>query len=185
VKYTTFATRHDPVEGQKSIVDFAPVVRQLRSQVRLASVACMVGLAGLFILGLSGCGQQTEAVPATQDYMSDAAKAATPTDAGPSQGDATQRLPRLVDIGSSTCIPCKMMKPILDDLMANRAHQFETVFIDLNKNRSEAMQYGIRVIPTQVFFDENGGELGRHEGFMSKEQILQMWAQHGYAFAEP
>jgi thiol-disulfide isomerase/thioredoxin len=96
---------------------------------------------------------------------------------------AERRLPRLVDIGAGTCIPCKMMKPILEELMATRAHQFETVFVDLNYERQKGLSYGIRVIPTQVFFDENGHELFRHEGFMSKEQILQAWEQLGYKFA--
>ena len=92
------------------------------------------------------------------------------------------RLPRLVDVGAGTCIPCRLMKPILDELQATRAHQFETVYIDLNHQRDEAGRFKIRVIPTQIFYDENGRERGRHEGFMSKEQILEAWRNLGYEF---
>ena len=46
-------------------------------------------------------------------------------------------LPRLVDLGASKCIPCKQMKPILDDLAQNYATHFETIFIDVWENREE------------------------------------------------
>ena len=87
-----------------------------------------------------------------------------------------------MDIGAGTCIPCKMMAPILEELKHTRAHQFETEFVDLNHRRDEAMRYRIRVIPTQIFFEENGRELFRHEGFISKEDILKTWAGLGYKF---
>jgi thioredoxin 1 len=40
-------------------------------------------------------------------------------------------LPRLVDLGAGRCIPCRQMKPILDELKRDYATQFETVFIDV------------------------------------------------------
>ena len=38
-------------------------------------------------------------------------------------------------------------------------------------------QYGIRVIPTQIFFAADGKELFRHEGFFSKEDIVAKWKE--------
>lgn len=88
-------------------------------------------------------------------------------------------LPRLIDLGAGKCIPCKQMKPILDDLAQNYATQFQTTFIDVWENREEGQRYGIRMIPTQIFFDASGKELFRHEGFMAKKDILAKWKELG------
>ena len=48
--------------------------------------------------------------------------------------------------------------------------------------RGAGNRYGIRVIPTQIFFDPQGKELFRHEGFFSKDDILETWRRLGYQF---
>ena len=92
-------------------------------------------------------------------------------------------LPRLVDLGSVTCIPCKMMAPILDEMKSEYAGRLEVEFIDVNENREAARQYGIKLIPTQIFFDTSGKELWRHEGFISREDILAKWKELGVNLA--
>jgi thioredoxin 1 len=91
----------------------------------------------------------------------------------------TVSLPRLVDLGSTTCIPCKMMMPVLDGLKQECAGRLQVEFVDINQNGDAAQQYGIRVIPTQVFFDASGKEVFRHEGFISREDILAKWQELG------
>lgn len=93
-------------------------------------------------------------------------------------------LPRLVDLGASKCIPCKMMKPILDKLTKEYAGRMDVVFIDVWENREEGGRYGIRVIPTQIFYDATGTERARHEGFMSEKDILAKWKELGVEFAD-
>jgi thioredoxin 1 len=95
---------------------------------------------------------------------------------------APSTLPRLLDLGAGHCVPCKMMKPILTELQTGFTEQFETIYIDIAENRAAAQQYGVRVIPTQIFFDAEGEELFRHEGFMSKEDILAKWKELGFEF---
>jgi thioredoxin 1 len=89
------------------------------------------------------------------------------------------KLPRLVDLGADKCIPCKMMAPILEDLKASQAGRLDVEFIDVWKNPGAGEQYGIRVIPTQIFYSEDGKELFRHEGLFSKEDILAKWKEFG------
>ena len=102
----------------------------------------------------------------------------------PGTGEARQAdLPRLVDLGSDQCIPCKMMAPILEELQSEYGASFTVEVIDVRKNRAAASEYGIRVIPTQIFYDASGGELFRHEGFFSKEEILAKWEELGVAAA--
>jgi thioredoxin 1 len=92
-------------------------------------------------------------------------------------------LPRLVDLGSTTCIPCKMMAPILEELKKDYAGRLEVVFIDVGRNPDLGTPYGIHLIPTQVFFDGTGKEVFRHEGFFSKEDILAKWTEMGVNLA--
>lgn len=89
-------------------------------------------------------------------------------------------LPLLVDVGADNCIACKMMTPILEELRREFAGRLEVVFVDVWQNRAAAGQYGITVIPTQIFYDGQGEELFRHEGFFSKDDILAVWREHGY-----
>jgi thioredoxin 1 len=101
-------------------------------------------------------------------------------------GEAAQSrpLPRLVDLGAGKCIPCKAMKPILEDLRANYAGVFKTEFIDVWENEGAKAQYKVNLIPTQIFFGADGKELFRHEGFFSKEDILAKWRELGVAPSE-
>lgn len=94
-------------------------------------------------------------------------------------------LPRLVDLGAGKCIPCRLMKPILEELTLDYADQFEVVFIDVWENQDEGKRYGVLIIPTQIFFDESGKELFRHEGFMAKKDILAKWQELGVALTPP
>ena len=90
-------------------------------------------------------------------------------------------LPRLVDLGAHSCIPCKMMAPILEDLRKTYAGRMEVVFIDVWQNADAGKKYGINVIPTQIFYDAAGRELFRHEGFFGKDDILAKWKELGVA----
>ena len=88
-------------------------------------------------------------------------------------------LPRLVDLGAGKCIPCKMMAPILEELKEQYKGKLEVVFVDVWENPDAGTQYGIKLIPTQIFFDAAGKELFRHEAFFSKEDILAKWKEFG------
>ena len=93
-----------------------------------------------------------------------------------------KQLPRLIDLGADKCIPCKMMAPILEELKQEYAEKLEVEFFDVWKNPDAAKKYKIRIIPTQIFFDASGKELFRHEGFLSKKDILTKWKELGIEF---
>ena len=78
----------------------------------------------------------------------------------------------MVDLGADKCVPCRMMAPILNELKETYKDKAAIVFIDVWKNPEEAKKYGIRAIPTQIFFDREGKEVYRHVGFMDKESIV-------------
>jgi thioredoxin len=107
-------------------------------------------------------------------------------DTGPEQLAGLGR-PTLIELGSDTCIPCKLMAPILDELKNEYAGSMDVRFLDVHKNLDLTAQYRINVIPTQIFYDASGQERFRHEGFFSKEDILAKWKDLGVdlSSAEP
>ena len=84
-------------------------------------------------------------------------------------------LPRLVDLGADRCIPCKRMAPILAALQRDYAGVVDVRFLDVWRDPAAGRPYGIRVIPTQIFFDRGGRERFRHEGFLPREQIERVF----------
>jgi len=77
----------------------------------------------------------------------------------------------MIDLGAEFCIPCRMMAPILEKMKNLYEGRAAIVFIDIRKRREQARRFGIRTIPTQIFFNEEGREIYRHTGFMSEAAI--------------
>ena len=78
----------------------------------------------------------------------------------------------MVDIGAKKCIPCKMMAPILAELENEYKDKAAIVFIDVWENPDAGKPFAIKLIPTQIFYDADGKEVLRHEGFMEKAAIV-------------
>jgi len=98
---------------------------------------------------------------------------------GDAEKASAKKLPRLVDLGASKCIPCKMMAPILEDLKQGYEGRMDVEFIDVWKFPDSGKDYGIKIIPTQIFYSAEGKELFRHEGFFGKDDILAKWRELG------
>ena len=81
-------------------------------------------------------------------------------------------LPKMIDLGSKSCIPCKRMAPILDSLREEYMGRAEVVFIDVREDRAAAAKHKITIIPTQIFFDTMGVETYRHIGFFPADSIV-------------
>lgn len=81
-----------------------------------------------------------------------------------------------IELGSVNCVPCKMMQPIMREIEHEYAGRVNVVFHDVwtHEGKPYAQEYGIRVIPTQVFLDANGVEYYRHEGFFPKEELVKV-----------
>jgi thioredoxin 1 len=85
----------------------------------------------------------------------------------------------MVDLGAGECIPCKMMAPILVKMEKRYAGKAAVVFLDVWKDKAPVKRFGIRGIPTQIFFDKEGKEVYRHEGFLSEEEIVRRFQDMG------
>lgn len=167
----------------------------VRVGVIIALVALITGAAYLRQQRLGASPEETVTVsaPAGEDTDEGRSVESPPVIDEPTpntvQGTTTEStpnpaLPRLLDLGAGKCIPCKMMEPILEELREDYADRFEVVFIDVWEDREAGKPYGVRVIPTQIFFDASGNELYRHVGFFSKEAILEKWEELGIDLGE-
>ena len=87
--------------------------------------------------------------------------------------------PTLAEFGRGTCIPCKEMKPILEELAKEYEGKLNVVIVEVDEHRDLTNQYGIMVIPTQIFFDSSGKEITRHIGFWAKEEIIAQLKKMG------
>lgn len=85
----------------------------------------------------------------------------------------------MLDLGADKCLPCKMMAPILKRVEEAYRGKAAVVFIDVWKDQAPAKRFGIRAIPTQIFFDQDGKEIYRHTGFMAEAEIVAQLKKMG------
>jgi len=92
---------------------------------------------------------------------------------------APAQLPRMLELGSVTCKPCKQMEPIIAALKQELRGQVAIQFVDVFENPDYVEKYQVKVIPLQVFLDTEGKELFRHTGVYPKDEILAKMKELG------
>jgi thioredoxin 1 len=85
----------------------------------------------------------------------------------------------MIDLGAKACIPCKMMAPVMEKVEKDYRGRAAIIFIDVGKDKEPTQRFGIRAIPTQIFFDKQGKEVYRHLGFLSEEAIVSQLQKMG------
>jgi thioredoxin 1 len=101
------------------------------------------------------------------------------TETNPLEQAFRENLPTVADFGRGTCIPCKMMQPILEKLARDFKGKASIVFLDIREYAALSQKYRITLIPTQIFFDAQGEEVCRHQGFMSEGDIVAQLEKMG------
>lgn len=86
-----------------------------------------------------------------------------------------------IELGSVKCIPCKKMQPVMASIEEKYDRQVDVIFYDVWEADQKAFadQYGIKLIPTQIFLDSSGVELMRHEGYFPEVEIDSFLVQQG------
>jgi thioredoxin 2 len=82
-------------------------------------------------------------------------------------------LPLLIDFTSQTCMPCRMMAPVVAGLAERRRGDLMVIQVDTDENRDLAVTFQIRAVPTFVVF-RKGFEVGRISGAMG-ETDFSLW----------
>ena len=78
----------------------------------------------------------------------------------------------LLELGALTCLPCKMMMPIIDELEKEYKDRAVVRFINVSDEPEKAQAFGVSMIPTQILYDRGGQEVFRHIGFIEKELLV-------------
>lgn len=114
----------------------------------------------LVALALMGCTQN----PAQVNHQKDTAYKVT-----------------FIELGSTRCIPCQKMQPIMKSIEEKYGDQVKVVFHDVWTPEGQPFgdKFGINAIPTQVFLDENGKEFFRHEGYFPEEELVKVLKEKG------
>lgn len=91
----------------------------------------------------------------------------------------TKKIPILLEFGRGWCIPCKYMKPILDDMSTAYAGKAIIMTVDMDVNKDLVRDFRIRMMPTQVFLAPDGKEFFRNEGVFERDSIIKVFTQMG------
>jgi thioredoxin 1 len=114
----------------------------------------------LLLLGLAGCG-------------SDGSMAARVD-----QALASGR-PTLLEFGANSCSQCRKMSAVMAALTPRFAGRADLIQVDVGNEYDLTRRFKVIVIPTLVFFDTAGREVGRHHGFLEETKVAQILSDLG------
>lgn len=77
----------------------------------------------------------------------------------------------LVDFWAEWCGPCKMMLPIVEELSKEFEGKMIVAKVDVDGNPGTAAKFGIRNIPTILFF-KNGNVVDKQVGAVPKNALI-------------
>lgn len=81
--------------------------------------------------------------------------------------------PAIIEFARPSCPVCKTMEKILLEVKARSRGHWELHFAYIEPEEYLFKKFGVTIVPTQVFLDASGREVYRHEGLMSKEELIK------------
>ncbi len=89
------------------------------------------------------------------------------------------KLPRLLDLEGLGCATCKPMPPLLRAVQDELAGKVRIDIWDYDPDLVD--EYGLEMMPTQIFYDPDGKEVYRHGGLMTRDEVLDQFRKMGVA----
>ena len=104
--------------------------------------------------------------------MADNANYITATDANFQDEVLASDQPVLVDFWATWCGPCRVIAPTIEEIASDYAGRAKVAKLDVDNNPQIAMQYGIRSIPSLIFF-KDGRPVDQMVGVVPKNVLAQ------------
>jgi thioredoxin 1 len=87
--------------------------------------------------------------------------------------------PSVVQFGVPTSAPSEMMAPVLAGLQEKHPQALNVVVVNVGDEQLLGARYGIRSVPTLMFFDKAGNEISRNQGLMDEADLAKEVARLG------
>ena len=87
-----------------------------------------------------------------------------------------QRL--MVQFGKTECIWCEHMAPYFKEIK-EKYPKTPIYYINTDKDMLGGINCNVEVLPTSIFWDESGKEIGRYEGYLLPDQIMELLEKYG------
>lgn len=81
--------------------------------------------------------------------------------------------PVLVDFTAEWCGPCKMMKPVLEELRQRMGNEIRIIKVDIDQSPQAAVSYNVNSVPTLILF-QKGNILWRQSGVIAAPSLQKI-----------
>lgn len=88
-------------------------------------------------------------------------------------------LPSVTMLSTTTCPACAQMEKVLKQVNSQYAKKITTAHIFLEENPDIAKKYNVRYVPTLIFRDAQGNEIAQKVGFMSLNELVNVFKSAG------
>ncbi|MFN8291807.1 MAG: thioredoxin [Chitinophagaceae bacterium] len=86
-------------------------------------------------------------------------------------------VPVLVDFTATWCGPCRVMKPVLDELHQRKGNKLRIIKIDIDQSPAAAHAFQVQSVPTLLLF-QKGKQLWRQSGVIQAASLERIIDQH-------
>lgn len=83
----------------------------------------------------------------------------------------------LVDFWAPWCGPCKMIAPVLEEIVMEMGDQVRIVKLNVDENPDTTKAYGVMGIPALILF-KDGEKVDLAAGFRPKEALVEFISKH-------
>lgn len=87
--------------------------------------------------------------------------------------------PGVMEFTAQWCEPCRGMKNIVDKIKSDYRGRLNVMTVDIDQNPDLTQKYNVTAVPVLLFYDKNGKQVTRHEGYLPSDEFRTQLSQMG------